>query len=393
MSLLDAIKRTPGNIVGGPVDLANLITGALAGKGISGLAPAPIGGSNWINSKFGLEATKTLTDQTAEALLGMATPSGMAKGAVLGLSPLVASLAAGMKGVKPGTNLSKHAGVIAPINKHVADTLGIQSVVDRVLNMAAEGKSTWKTGVESERALREMRNPGGALSIFIGPEGIPRLKIDTAVAHLAPSFKDKLRESYKVNRLDSSYTDLPKSMLNKSGDWLGPEVPLSDLMLHPSLYQISPALGAATVRTNYLLDLVGASGAYNKDLNMLELPTRSFAPNRMSNDANGYLLETLLHEATHGLQAAAKVREGGRSDIADILKQITAARTQGSYRTPQQLDQLQAYAEKVDKMPKGDLKNARIGNLYESNYGEWEARQGSQYGRSLPMMNERGATY
>lgn len=393
MSLLDAIKRTPGNIVGGPADLSNLILGALAGKGISGFVAQPVGGSNWINSRFGLESTKTLADQTAEAVLGMATPSGMAKGAVLGLSPLVASLAAGMKGVNVGTNLSKQAGVIAPINKHVADTLGIQSVVDRVLSMAAEGKSTWKSGVESEKALREMRNPGGALSVFIGPEGIPRLKIDPAVAQLAPSFKSKLFESYRSTPRDNSFVRLPSNMHYKNEEWLGAPVKLSDIMLHPSLYDISPTLANADVRTSLLVDASGALGAYNKNLNTITLPITAFAPHKLANDPVGSLLETLLHESTHGLQAAAKVREGGSPEVADLVKQLTAARTQGSYRSPDQLDQLQKYIENIGKMPDGKLKDARIEQMYLSNYGEWEARQGSQYGRSLPLMNERGATY
>lgn len=83
---------------------------------------------------------------------------------------------------------------------------------------------------------------------------------------------------------------------------------------------------------------------------------------------------------------------GGRDSIASIRKILNEAKTAGSYRSPDQIKSIEKYIDDVDNMPDGPMKDARIQNLYMSNYGEWEARQGSSYGRSLPMMNERGAT-
>ncbi len=107
----------------------------------------------------------------------------------------------------------------------------------------------------------------------------------------------------------------------------------------------------------------------------------------------GYLLESLLHESTHLLQLENQVRYGGAPNIDSVMDSLAAAKALGSYRTPQQLDVLEQYAKSVGMEPPSAKKAEAIKQLYMSNYGEWEARQGSQYGRSLPMMNERGAIY
>lgn len=279
------------------------------------------------------------------------------------------------------------AGIIAPATKDIASTLGIESVTDRALNMFKEGKSYWKIGTESEKALREMRNPGGALTVFIGPDGIPRIKIDPAVARIAKSAPVRaVRDEFGTGaKLTSS--------AQSKGLELGPEIQLSDILLHPSLYDISPAARTATVQHNPIYDIMGGGAGYSPATNSIQMSAAQWNPKRLENDPMGYLLETLLHEPTHIVQIENKVRTGGSDAPESIRQMLDAALTQGSYRTPDQIQQLQKYLTQVDAMPESELKAARLKNLYESSYGEWEARQASQYGLSLPLANERGATY
>jgi hypothetical protein len=361
-TIWQALKRTPGLIAGGAVDVANLAMGALVGKGLEGLSAKPVGGGEWINEKFGMPASKDAFQQGTEAALSMLSPSGAAKAVIV---PLIAA-------------------------NRVAKTLGIEKVVNRAEDMAKTGESAWKIGVESEQALAAARNPGGAMSVFVGPDGIPRLKIDPAVASISKSAGIKTAPAWYGTRTAAK---LPSNMIAGKDELLGPAVPLSDILYHPSLYNISPAAGTATVRHSALLDIFGGSGSYNAASNTMTLPAKSLGPARIKNDPVGYLLETLLHESTHLLQMENKVRSGGAAKIDSILKNITEAETAGSFRSASELAKLKTYAESLRNMPDSARKDELIHNLYMNNYGEWEARQGSQYGRSLPMMNERGATY
>lgn len=280
------------------------------------------------------------------------------------------------------------AGIIAPATKEIASTLNIEKIVDRVMNMAREGKSWWKIGTESEKALREARNPGGALSIFIGPEGIPRIKIDPAVASIA--------KSAPVKEMQDAYGKLVKlapEMQAQGQDWLGPEIPLSDILMHPSLYDISPGARTATVQHNLMFDLTGGGAGYVPSTNTIQLGSTQAGPARIANDPMGYLLETLLHEPTHIIQAENKLRGGGAPTADSVRQALNEALSKGSYRSPAEIQQLQDYLTKIEAMPDSARKQSMLDNLYMSNYGEWEARQASQYGRSLPMYNEKGATY
>ncbi len=394
-TIWQALKRTPGLIAGGAVDVANLAMGVLAGKGLEGLSAKPVGGGEWINEKFGMPASKDAFQQGTEAALSMLSPGGLAKGALIGGT--AALTMANMAGGKAGEKLVKglagnQRGVIVPLtaSNEIAKTLGIEKVVDRAEDMAKTGESAWKIGVESEQALAAARNPGGAMSVFVGPDGIPRLKIDPAVASIPKSAGIKTVPAWYGTRTAAK---LPNSMLAGKDELLGPEIPLSDILYHPSLYNISPTARTATVGHSALLDLFGGSGGYSATNNMISLPRTSLGPARIKNDPMGYLLETLLHESTHLLQMENKVRSGGSAKIDSILRNITEAETSGSFRSPAELAKLKTYAESLRSMPDSANKDALIHNLYMSNYGEWEARQGSQYGRSLPMMNERGATY
>ena len=66
--LLSGLQKIPTAIAGGPVDLSNLVLGVLSGKGLSGVAEKPVGGSAWLNEKFGIEGAGPISD--AVELLG-----------------------------------------------------------------------------------------------------------------------------------------------------------------------------------------------------------------------------------------------------------------------------------------------------------------------------------
>lgn len=273
------------------------------------------------------------------------------------------------------------AGIIVPGVKSVVSTLGIEDVVNRAIDMAKSGKSAWAVGTESEKALTRMRNPGEAMSVFIGPDGIPRIKLDTKNSKIAPSAGI---ETYQYG--GEAVAKLPKAMQQ------GTEIPLSEFLLHPSLYQISDAAKTATVAHNPFLDIFGHLGSYSQPLNKIQLPGSTFTNARLRNDPLGMLKESVDHEATHLVQHEFKVRTGAKDTVESLREALGLARTQGSFRTPEQLGQIDMLLNKLDVMPESTAKDKAIDRIYSNIYGEWEARQGSQYGRSLPMMNERGST-
>ena len=352
--LVEALKRTPGNIVGGGVDLANLALGLVTGKGFEGLVKTPAGGSEQINKMFGMGQSKDPAQQAAEAAMGMFSPGSMAaQGAktvgIGGAAVLGALKALNAGGAKPAGNSASQRGVIITGTPETADLLNIKDVVDRAADMSAAGKSSFSIEQEAMNALASKRNPGGAFIVYIGPDGTPRIKIDPAVAQLNPNFEKSLQQQYIKGR--GGEVTLPKSMGPSKDDMLGPAVMLSDILYHPSLYDISPAARTMQVQTNSWFDLLQTAGAYNKELNAIGLPMTSYPPTRMNRDPAGTLLETLLHEATHGIQIENKVRTGGNSTIPSIREAINAARTQGSYRSPKELDNLEKYVNALEKMP------------------------------------------
>lgn len=100
--LVEALKRTPGNILGGGVDAANLLLGLITGKGLEGFVKTPAGGSEQINKAFGMGQAQNPVQQAAEAVMSMASPGGMAKAIIL-----PAALLKPVKDIRDATKLVK----------------------------------------------------------------------------------------------------------------------------------------------------------------------------------------------------------------------------------------------------------------------------------------------
>lgn len=86
--VIKGIQRTPGNIAGGPVDLVNLVMGAVSGKGFDGFDAKPVGGSEWINEKFGLGSgggVPSLAQASTEIAAGLVNPATATKSMIIGL--------------------------------------------------------------------------------------------------------------------------------------------------------------------------------------------------------------------------------------------------------------------------------------------------------------------
>jgi len=101
-AIWQAAKRTPGLLAGGAVDAANMLLGLVTGKGWEGLVKKPIGGGESINEVFGMPKGTSATQDIAEAVMSLLSPSGMAKAIIL-----PAALLKPVKDIRDATKLVK----------------------------------------------------------------------------------------------------------------------------------------------------------------------------------------------------------------------------------------------------------------------------------------------
>ena len=101
-ALWSALRRAPGLIAGGTVDLANWALGLLTGRGAKGLVDKPIGGGESINEAFGMPKSSDTTQNIAELALSMLSPGGAAKAIIL-----PAALLKPMKDIKSAVALTR----------------------------------------------------------------------------------------------------------------------------------------------------------------------------------------------------------------------------------------------------------------------------------------------
>jgi hypothetical protein len=122
-NILRGAQRVPGQIVGGGTDLANLLLGVVSGKGLEGADSSPIGGSKSINNLFGLETPSSgVVQDSVEAVGGLLSPAGAAKGTALALGGMIVPSRAAISAIQQvlATNM-KAAGKTA---KEIYDATG-----------------------------------------------------------------------------------------------------------------------------------------------------------------------------------------------------------------------------------------------------------------------------
>lgn len=176
--LVEALKRTPGNILGGGVDVANLLLGLVTGKGLKGFVDNPVGGSESINQAVGLKQGQDPAQQAAEAVLGMFSPgsmvaqaaktAGIGGAAVLGM---LKTLNAG--GAKPTGKGAKETGAILLHGGAKPITTPDPTLIPNVDYQAVFGPGFYTTNelvTPFKSAMKSTKNTGGTISVFDLPD-------------------------------------------------------------------------------------------------------------------------------------------------------------------------------------------------------------------------------
>ena len=207
--ILNGIKRIPTAIVGGPVDVTNLIMGFASGKGTDGFVDTPVGGSKQLNKTFGIEESKDPIAAATELIGSMVSPSLASKAVILPLSMILKDFSTFNKANKLA-NASVGATEVAP------GVVAYRGPVDDIMKAALSD---------------------------------------------APA---KLLESPNIKRTSSD--------VNWQGPTMRISVPtsskakLSEVLDHPELYKAMPELADVNIRN----DFAGyKSGAYSSDSNTI----------------------------------------------------------------------------------------------------------------------------
>lgn len=247
--IFTATKKFPGNAVGAPVDLANLVLGALTGKGAEGFTSKPVGGSEQLNELFGLGKSKGVAEDVTALIQSFATPGGAAKAAMAGMvlpAPLLKSFQefnkAG-KALKNGEDAQK-----------VYEKFGI-----------------YKTNTDD--ILRAILSDEGAKL-----KATPNVKTDLA------GYQSRTHAGPEINII----TDLFKA------------TKLEDLLDHPKLFELVPDLKSIPVSGGFLMGK-GEAGY---------LPTEKKILMGYQSNEKEYVA-TLLHEIQHAVQHKYDMTPGG----------------------------------------------------------------------------------
>lgn len=176
--LVEALKRTPGNIVGGGVDIANIALGLLTGKGFDGLVDKPAGGSKSINESFGMKQSQDPAQQAAEAVMGMFSPGSMAAqgaktvgiggAAVLGM---LKALNAG--GAAPAGKSASQTGAILLHGGAKPIVTPDPNLIPNIDYQAVFGPGFYTTNdllTPFKSAMKSTKNTGGTISVFDLPD-------------------------------------------------------------------------------------------------------------------------------------------------------------------------------------------------------------------------------
>ena len=253
-----------------------------------------------------------------------------------------------------------------------AKTLGIEKAVRKAKAMHELGYSQNIIARKSAEHFSMQGNPKGIQSLYIGPDGEPRIVLSNKEA--------KLKKHEKV----FEGNDYVKFKLKE-----GESIPLKDLLDFDTLYELSPRMAEAKVVYDPWVDIFspGTALGYNPETNTIQVGTFLDTPNRLRNDPSGNLLEGLLHEAGHGIQIEQGTRTGTADRLISLRNALDEAKAKGSFKDEVGLQEIEQQLNKIEsgKLPEKE-KNDLLYKLYKSNYGEFEARAGSEYAETtFPM--------
>lgn len=245
--LTDAAKRTPGLLAGAPVDVANLVAGAVSGRGLSGLSDNPVGGSKQINSLFGLTSESGgVVQDSAEAILGLLTPGGAAK-AVVG-------------------------GMIVP-----ARLLGNSSMKQMMEFVRAESLKS--------KTAKELYDQTGVFRGQLDPKKLKGIIDDSAS-------KFKAHPDFSVGSVSTTVS--PQA-----------NIPLFDVLDHPELRAMADKDNDLKLLHNVKIQFESNPryhGSYNPNTDVITMAPASSPDDWMS---------TLLHEVQHAIQFKTSMINGG----------------------------------------------------------------------------------
>ena len=330
--LVEALKRTPGNILGGGVDVANLLLGLVTGKGLEGFVKTPAGGSEQINKAFGMGQGQNPVQQAAEAVMSMASPGGMAKAIIV-----PAMLLKRPEQIRDATKLIKQG---------------------------KESEAWQKHGIYVDPLDLEPKTYVNAATARINP---------AAIGSRSSPDKDKfLVRTYPSNvTKDGTNYELASKLFAAEYPKLG------QILDYPEAYKLFPELQEIPVG-----NLFGGwkEASYNPQTDLMRLG---------ATDSLQDFISMILHETQHAVQKNAEFIPGGNpsqfysspeaklliEDALKPLRKLTSTAQEGTYKLPAEREAMRSIINLIAPIQK-PLENAAIqaNKNYMSLGGETEAR-------------------
>lgn len=247
--ILEAVKKLPGNILGTPVDIANLILGAATGKGLDGYSKTPFLGSGHINDMLGqsISSSGAVEDITS-----------------LGLSFAVPGKAA-------------MAGIAVPASL-------IKSFKE--FNAAKKALDAGKDAEAVFKASGIYRLPGDpTLRANISDEG----------AKLTKGATKRVLDEYQSGFMAGPHTTLKVNVDHKTSKTL------DSLYDNEMLYSLFPELKKVKVREG--LFMAPGQGSFDASTNTIRVGEIQ--------DSEAELLKVITHEVQHAVQTQTGLAGGG----------------------------------------------------------------------------------
>jgi hypothetical protein len=338
----NALQRVPGLLAGAGVDAANLLLGALAGRGFQGLSKKPVGGSESINEAFGLKKSDNTTQNAVEGVLGMMSPGGAAK------------------------------AIIIPFTAAQATRAGVSKIADQARRTYARTGDNAKVLEESNKALKAANFPMAIEGLFFGPD----MKLRASVSN----------EAFKPNFNKALFGVDPKTgAITLQGPLLGGQntIRAQTVLPHETLYKLVPELQGTRIRHDPKLDAVSnIAGTFDVGANMIRLPRVAPLPLVPGVSPLQDLISTMIHEKSHGAAAYGGTRSGSAETPDALIKSLNEAKNMGSFSSTADLDEAMEIVEAIDwarafpelasiKVPADP--GAFINQTYRKIYGEREA--------------------